>query len=337
MLLSGLFDIVLACAPIAAVAPAVAAVVTGHATFGSQSHVQRRLYRSLLVAEKLPATTPGSAQISAGIDRDTLRLAYLTQYPQRATEIAHLGLIALGLFAVLVVYYAMVWADGWWLYLLILLAVVVIAAGWQHRAIVNFIRNDTLTRELFGHFGAPAGLTRPHSELIARTPALTASVVLARAADVRDAEYRTALTSLDAVNAVLTATHPRVHWQTHLRGATRRVTGTDYRSHAKIASAHTLSFAHRSYDWLLRQLIGPFFTMRLSYLQARERSRVSGAEKAGDVYKAAWLTAHYRNERSRLDRHLLWLHAAREQSVRSRRPLHSERDRTGFVDGVASQ
>ena len=57
---------------------------------------------------------------------------------------------------------------------------------------------------------------------------------------------------------------------------------------------------------LLRHLPGPFFKWRLAFLDDRERHRVARAEKSGDVYRAAWLTKHYRSERGRLARH--WSH-----------------------------
>jgi hypothetical protein len=91
-----LFDVLMACAPLVAVAPAAIGVATSHAYFTSKGQLQRRLYRSLLLAEKLPVTTPGSRQIAADIDRVTLAVAYRAQYPQRGTEIARLALIGLG-------------------------------------------------------------------------------------------------------------------------------------------------------------------------------------------------------------------------------------------------
>ena len=63
---------------------------------------------------------------------------------------------------------------------------------------------------------------------------------------------------------------------------------------------------------LLRHLVGPFFTWRLTFLDSRERQRTAKAQKTGDVFKAAWLTTHYRNERRRLAEHWTQLHKARE-------------------------
>ncbi|WP_396899965.1 hypothetical protein [Mycolicibacterium sp.] len=325
MLLSGLFDVALACAPIVAAAPAVAAIATGHTVFGSRGLLQRRLYRSLLIAEKLNPTVPGSRQIIAGVERDTMALAYLTQYPQRGKDIAHIALIGLGLLAAVVAYYSL---PGGLVSRLVLLAVVVFAAAWLDRAVRNFVRNDTVTRELFIHFGAPAELIRPRTDLITRTPRRTVATILGRAADVRDASAAP-LSTVAAVNIVLAA--GEVPWQAHVRTAAERVSGIDYRQRAKAASAQALTYSSRGYDWLLSRVADPLFLLRLTLLEMRERDRISQAHKVGDVYKAAWLTTHYRNERRRVDRQRSWLHTAHEQNVRSRRPLHSERDRTGFV------
>jgi hypothetical protein len=64
--------------------------------------------------------------------------------------------------------------------------------------------------------------------------------------------------------------------QAHSHGAWRRevhqLVNRIMTIHAKTARAHALSFAARSYDWLLRHLLGPFFKLRLAYLDARELS-----------------------------------------------------------------
>ena len=73
-----------------------------------------------------------------------------------------------------------------------------------------------------------------------------------------------------------------------------------------------LTFTARVYDWLLWHLLGPFFRLRLGYLDDRERHRIARAEKSGDVYKAAWLAAHYYHERRRLAIH--WAHLRRARN-----------------------
>ena len=97
---------------------------------------------------------------------------------------------------------------------------------------------------------------------------------------------------MDAVNSVLVQAHTHGAWRREVGYLVHRVIHADYRSHAA-----------RSYNWLLRHVLGPFFDWRLRYLDWRERHRVAQAEKFGDVYKAAWLARHYRNERDRLARH----------------------------------
>ena len=57
----------------------------------------------------------------------------------------------------------------------------------------------------------------------------------------------------------------------------------EFRSPAKTAEAHGLTFAAKSYDWLLQYLLGPFFRVQLSYIDDRERHRVGRAEITGDV------------------------------------------------------
>jgi hypothetical protein len=384
-----LSEIVFACAPLAAVAPATYVTAGGLRVFGSRTQVQRRLYRSLLLDEKLPAATPGSAQLTASIDADTLTLAYLTQYPQRGKDIAHLGLIGLGLLSTLAVYYGALGTGAWWMGQLALLAVVVFAAAWLHRAVRNYVRTETLSRALFEHLGAPGSLHRPATELVTLTPALTVPEVLDRAADVRDRTDRPMCT-VDAVNTVLAS--GQVPWRTLANGVATRITQVDYRAHTRTASAQTLSalsrsydwsvqhlrgplstlrlqaedaVAHgrkriqangvatritqvdyrtytktastpalsalsRSYDWSMQHLLVPLFTLRLQAVEAVQHGRIGRAEKAGDVYKAAWLDRHYRNERRRLAQQLSWLHAGAE-SVRSRSSLHYERDRTVLV------
>jgi hypothetical protein len=337
-----LFDVVMACAPLLAVAPAVIAVATSHTDFTSRGQLQRRLYRSLLLIEKLPATTPGSRQITADIAQDTLAVAYRAQYPQRGKEIARLTLIGLGLLTALVVYYGLLSVGAWWGYQVLFLIPVLILAGWLHRGIGNFARNDALTLELFGYFDAPTTLIRPATEMITRAPTPTVSALLERAAEIRDRDHGGTLSSLDAVNAALAACHTPVSWRTHLLRARRRVRTTDYRGHAETArtqaetaAAQSFSLLNRGYDRVLETVAGPVFAVRLSWLAARERDRIAKAERVGDVYRAAWLATHYCSERNRLAGQLAWLHAQR--NVRSRWPLHSKRDRTSFAGGDQRQ
>jgi len=290
-----LLDILLACAPVVAVAPVVITLLTSHVSYTPRGRLQKRLLESLTLAEKLPAGTVGGAQIARDIDRQTLHIAYVTHYPQRARETRDIALIGIGLVAALTVYYLLLWSDAPFLYLLAFLAVVVIAALWLERVVVNFARNDALVRELFARFGAPENLVRPHTELVLKAPALAAETVFERAADARDAHHDGPMTTLDAVNAVLAQAHTHGAWRREIRHQAHRVVHADYRGHAA-----------RAYDWLLRHLLGPFFDMRLRYLDGRERDRLARAEKSGDVYKAAWLATHYRNERHRLASH--WSH-----------------------------
>lgn len=333
-----LFDVVMACVPLVAVAPAVIGVATGHTDFTAKGQLQRGLYRSLLLAEKLPATTPGSAQIAADIDRATLAVAYRVQYPQRGAEITRLALVGLGLLTALVVYYGLLWVDAWWVYQVLFGIPVLVMAAWLHRAVGNFIRNDGLTRAVFEYFGAPTELIRPTTELITRSPTPTMAAVFERAAEIRDREHGGTLSSLDAVNAALGSYHTSVDWHALVGRIRRQLSTTDYRGHAETARAQAENVAAQSfsvlssgYDRAMQTLTGPVFAARLSWLDTREHDRIAKAERAGDVYRAAWLATHYRDERSRMAGQLSWLRAQR--NVRPRWPLHSERDRTSFVGG----
>lgn len=307
-----LLDIVLAVAPVVVAVPALVALLTTHVGYASKGHLQKRLYGSLLLAEKLPAGTPGARQIAHDIDRQTRHLAYLMQYPHRSREIVNIALIGVGLIGGLVAYYLLLWADAPLLYLLVFLGLVVLAALWFERAMVNFARNDALVRELFEHFGAPDNLVRPRTELVAKAPALTMTTVFERAADVRDAHHGGSMTTPDAVNSVLVRAHSHGAWRRELRGLVHHVAGTDYRARTKTAAAKGLTFTARAYDWLLWHLLRPFFTLRLGYLDDRERGRIARAEKSGDVYKAAWLATHYHRERRRLAIH--WAHLRRARN-----------------------
>ncbi|ORA21990.1 hypothetical protein [Mycobacterium aquaticum] len=333
-----LFDVVMACAPLVAVAPAVIGLATGHTDFTSKGQLQRGLYRSLLLVEKLPAATPGSRQIAADIDRATLAVAYRAQYPQRGTEISRLALVGLGLLTALIVYYALLWVDAWWVYQVLFGIPVLLMAGWLHRAVGNFVRNDSLTRAVFGYFGAPTELIRPATELITRAPTPTMAELFERAAEIRDRDHGGTLSSLDAVNAALASYHTPLSWRALVDRTRRQLGATDYRGRAQTARVQAENVATQSfsllssgYDRAMQTLTGPVFALRLSWLDAREHARIAKAERSGDVYRAAWLATHYRDERSRMAGQLSWLRAQR--NVRPRWPLHSERDRTSFAGG----
>jgi hypothetical protein len=83
---------------------------------------------------------PGGALITHDIDRQTLHVAYLAQYPQRAREIVHVGLIAAGVAVSLAAYYLLWWGEAALLVLLIVLGAAAVAALWFERAWVNFGR-----------------------------------------------------------------------------------------------------------------------------------------------------------------------------------------------------
>lgn len=293
-----LVDFILACAPIVVVAPVVVTLLASHVDFATKRRLQKRLLESLAVAEKLPADILGSAQIARDIDRQSLHLAYVTQYPHRGREIRGIALIGFALAAGTVVYYALLWAGAPLLYLLAVLALIVVAAAWLERVVVNFARNDGLVHDLFTKFNAPESLVRPQTELVLKAPTLTTETVFERAADVRDAHHDASVSTLEAINSVLAQAHTHGAWRGEARHLAYRVAHADYRGHAA-----------RSYNWLFRHVLGPFFDWRLHYLDWRERHRVAQAEKIGDVYKVAWLVAHYGNERRRLARHWSYLRA----------------------------
>jgi hypothetical protein len=297
-----LIDVLLMCAPVVAALPAVFALLTSHVRLSSKSRVQKRLYGTLLLAEKLPPAALGTQQIARDIEADTLHVAYLAQYPQRAREIVHLGLIGVGVGVSVGAYYLLWQGDAALLALLIALAVIAVVALWFERALLNFGRNDGTALALFVHFGAPDGLVRPRTELVTKVPALSADSVFERASDVRDADHDSTMTTLAAVNAVLATAHSHFDWRQEARRLGRRAAATDYRALAATA-----------YDWLLRHLLGPFFNLRLNYLDAAERRRAAMAHRSGDVFKAAWLAMHYRNERRRMAEHWAYLHEVRDR------------------------
>ncbi len=90
--------------------------------------MQKRLYAALLLREKLPPGVPGGTLITQDIDRQTLQVAYLAQYPQRGREIVHLGLIGAGGIALVAAYYLLWWGDAALLGLLIVLGAIAVTA-----------------------------------------------------------------------------------------------------------------------------------------------------------------------------------------------------------------
>jgi hypothetical protein len=318
-----LIDVILGCAPAVAAFPAVFTLLTRPTNVASKSQVEKRLYRTLLLAEKLPPTAAFGQQIAKDIDRQTLHVAYVAAYPHRAREIAHVALIGALSLGFVVGYYVALAGDADLLTVLIALAVFAVAALWCERALVNFIDNDELARELFAHFGAPDGLVRPRTELFAKAPALSADVAFERAADVRDANHDAAMSTLDAVNVVLAQAHSHYDWRLEAMRLWHRIREVDHRAHAAVVGGHALSgsrralaFAATAYDWLLSHVAGPFFRWRLTFIDARERRRTAQAHETGDVFKAAWLTTHYGNERQRVALHWTQLHKARDPLLR---------------------
>ena len=314
-----LIDVVLACAAVAAAGPAVLAASTGHANVTGKTRLRKQLYGSLLLAEKLPADAIGAAQIARDIDRQTLHVAYVAQYPQRAREIAHLAAIGAVVLAAVVGYYLLLAGDAALLTLLIVLVAVAVAALWFERAAMNFSRNDRMSRQLFAHFGAPEDLVRPRTELVAKAPALSVDAVFSRAADVRDAHHGAPMTTLDAVNAVLAAAHSHFDWRTESRRFAVRVARVDYRTRAEAGRVRAVGSFANAHDWVLRHLLGPAFSWRLSFLDQREHRRTARAHDSGDVFGAAWLSEYYRDERRRLARRWSHLRATRHAP----RPSHT--------------
>src|SRR5262245_39277846 len=109
-----LLDVILACAPVAVMAPAAIALRTGHFSCATNGRLQKRLYQALLLAEKLPTGVPGNAQIAADVERQILQVAYGAQYPQRAREMAGIALIGAGLLGTVTAYYVLLWAGASW-------------------------------------------------------------------------------------------------------------------------------------------------------------------------------------------------------------------------------
>lgn len=325
-----LIDVILACAPAVVAFPAAFTLLTSQTSVASKGRVEKRLYRTLLLAEKLPPSAAFAPQIAKDIDRQTLHVAYVAQYPHRAREIGHLALIGVLALATLGGYYYLLAADANLLTVLTALGLFALAALWLERALLNFTNNDALARELFAHFGAPDGLVRPPTEMLAKTPALSADAVFDRAAYVRDAHHDRAMTTLDAVNVALAQAHSRFDWRLEATRLAQRAREIDYRTYAlalarqalvvarqavssaRLLGRRALARAATTYDWLLRHVLGPFFTWRVTFLDGRERERTAHAHKTGDVFQAAWLTTHYRNERQRVAQRWTQLHSARD-------------------------
>lgn len=305
-----LVDLVLTCAAAAALAPVAVSMWTAHTDFVTKRTAQRRLYRALLLAEKLPPTAAGTDQITADIERQTLHLAYLTQFPHRAKEITAVAALAAAVVLTTAGYLVALWGDAGWFRDLVLLATVVIGALWLNRVVRNFTHNEALTRELFATLRAPATLRRPRTELAAKGPTLTAGELLRRAADIRDGALpgTPPLSTPEAVNAALAAAHTHDLWRRELAAAVRLAVDTDYPELARSTAVKGFSMSVAAYHWSLRHLLGPYFDIRLDYLNDRERRRTEQAQRTGDVFRAAWLAGHYRNERDRLAVH--WAHVA---------------------------
>lgn len=298
-----LVDVALLLAPLLAAFPAAAGVLTSDARVASKRRLEKHLYTTLLVVEKLPPSAAGVAGIARDVDRQTLGVAYAAQYPRRTRELRQLALLVIAVVATIVGYYVLWWRDASLLTLLIALGVVAALALWFERALLNFSRNDGVAFDLFAHFGGSPELHRPRTELAAKVPALSLDDVFARAADVRDANTGVPMTTLESVNAALAQVHAVFDWRRAAMQLSGRARHADYRWHATLAWERTRHGAAIAYDWTLRHLLGPFFAMRLAFLEHRERHRVGRAHRAGDVFAAAWLPVHYRNERDRLAKH----------------------------------
>lgn len=256
-----LVDVVLLLAPAAVAFPAVLGLLTSHADLVSRRRLEKRLYATLLMAEKLPTGTVGAAGINRDIDRQTLRVAYAAQYPQRARELLYVALIG-GLVAAGVLLYYLVWWESLLTELLVL-AGVLAAALWFERALRNFGRNDRVARDLFEHFDAPADLVRPRTELAAKVTALELDEVFARAADARDGSP-VPLTTLEAVNVVLAKAHKHVDWRVEGLRAWHHVRGLDYRGYAVVG-----------YAWLQRYVLHPLARWRRTLLDESTRYRAA--------------------------------------------------------------
>lgn len=298
-----LLDAVLAIAPVLIVLAAAEKLPRTPYTYATRKGLEKRLDSAMRLTAKVPTTVAGYHHIAGDIDRQALRLAYAIRYPQRAGEVVDVALVGVLTAVSALVYVVVLIVDGPGLYLLALLALQVIAMLWFRRAAGNFTTNDELNYELFVRFGAPERLQRRGTDLVGRMTVRSADDVLALAADVRDARAEE-FSTLAAVNQVLAQSHAhgawKGEWEKRARIALSRVTDADYRGYATTARAHTARHGGTAYDWALRHVVGPVFSERLKLIDDREHLRVAHAEKAGDVFKAAWLRAHYRAERTRV-------------------------------------
>jgi hypothetical protein len=87
-------------------------LLTSDVSVASKATAEKRLYRTLLLAEKLPSSAAFAPQIARDIDRQTLHVAYLAKYPQRAREILHLALVGVLALVVLAGYYVLLAGDA---------------------------------------------------------------------------------------------------------------------------------------------------------------------------------------------------------------------------------
>ena len=284
------------CAPVVVILAAAAGLPGSGIGVAPRYRQRKSLYGSLLLVEKLPDEIVGRRQITDDVDRQTLRLAYLSQYPQRLADIARIAPIWAVVLAAAAACYVFVWAQSWLLYL-IALTVAVVAALYSRRAVANFAANDRRCRRLFRLLHAPRDLVWIPTEIFHSVPAASAEQTILRAADIRD-RVGASITTVESVNIALTESvmqrgHPIAH-----------------------AVIGTLAFTARAYDWLLTRLARPLFRWRVELLEHRENRRVAHALRTGDVFATAWLPAHYQSERARAARQLASLHHARDPLLR---------------------
>jgi hypothetical protein len=291
-----LVELALLCAPLGVVLVAASKLPASHVSFLPKSRHQKRLYRSLVLFEKLPDGVVGRRQLASDIDRQTLLLAYVTQFPQRGLDILHIVTIGGALIAALAVYYYFLGA-GSFVYALALIGAAVLVALEFRRAVVNFATNDSRCFELFAQLGAPVDLSWPQTDLFHKTPPTSAEAMFRRIADIRDRSV-TPMTTVEAANITLAeaASQHRHPWAT--------------------LAIRTVNFTATAYDWLLRHFVGPLFKLRLWLIDIAERHRIDRADKTGNVFKAAWLARHYRNERDRVADDWSLLQHARDPLLR---------------------
>lgn len=346
-----LLDAVLATAPVLIVLAAAERLPRTPYTYATRSRQEKRLDAAMRLAAKVPSTVAGHRHFVGDVDRQALRLAYAIRYPQRAGEVVNLLLIGALTLGLGVGSLVVLIAGGHTFYVLVLLALQVVAMLWSRRATANFTTNDELNYQLFVRFGAPERLHRRDTDLFGHMTVSDADAVLALAADIRDARPDS-ITTLAAVNEVLAHSHNHGAWRADVerraRTAATRVMEVDYRGHARSAAQatrdHTVRMTHlarttaksqtataqvqaqrysaaaaaqtakhggSAFDWTVRHVFGPVFTERLRLIDDVEWVRVQRAERAGDVFKAAWLRAHYRAERTRVLRQWQLIHQRR--------------------------